>query len=64
MDLKEESGFNRKTEFSSFVVQDPSGLSHLLTKSQADLLKTLSSSALKTDSEFFLFFIHILYHLR
>ena len=53
MDLKAESGFRReKTEFSSNVIQYASGLSPLLTKGQADLLKILFSSALKTDPEF------------
>ena len=62
-DLKAGTGFWReKTEFSSKVIQYASDLSHLLTKGQANLLKILFSSALKTDSEFL--FMHILYNLR
>ena len=63
MDHKAESGFRReKTEFSSYDIQYASGLSPLLTKGQADPVKILFSSALKTDSEFL--FIQIFYHAR
>ena len=63
MDLNAESGFGRENiEFSSQVIQYESGLCPLLTKGQADLLKILFSSALKTDSEFL--FMQIFHHAR
>ena len=52
-----ESGIRRED---CFHRKNASGLSHLLTKGQADLLKILFSGALKTDSEF----LFIFYHLR
>ena len=63
MDLTAESGFRSvKTEFSSYVIQYASCLSPLLTQGQAEFLKILLSSTLKTDSEFV--FIQIFYHAR
>ena len=63
VDRKAESGVRmEKTEFSSLGIQHASGPSPLLTEGQADLLKILLSSALKTDSAFL--FMQIFYHAR
>ena len=43
--IKQNPGLGEKTEFSSYVIQHASGLSHLLTKGQADILKISYSSA-------------------
>ena len=53
VDHKVESGFRKeKAEISPLVIQYAIALSPLMTQGQTDLLKTLVSSALETDTEF------------